>query len=61
MSDERHMKLTALQDEYKDKYEALTKEEHKELVEEFAMQHDEHAKIKWPRPKAQIGDVANVV
>lgn len=54
-------KLIKLQDEYKDEYEALTKEEREELVEEFSAQRDERSKIKRPTPKARIADVANVV
>jgi hypothetical protein len=54
-------KLIKLQDDFKDKYEALTKEEREELVEEFTAQRDERGKIKWPTPKARIANVANVV
>ena len=54
-------KLIKLQDDFKDEYEALTKEEREELVEEFTMQRDERAKIKRPMHKARIADVANVV
>lgn len=39
-------KLIKLQDEYKNEYEALTKEEREELVEEFTVQRDVHSKIK---------------
>jgi hypothetical protein len=60
-SDGHCMKLTMLQDEYKDEYEALTKEQREELIEDFATQRNEQAKVKWPTPKAQISDVANVV
>ena len=55
------MKLIKLQEELKEEYEALTKEECDEIVEEFTVQRDEHAKIKQPTPKARIIDVANVV
>ena len=37
-SDGRCMKLTTLQAEYKDEYEALTKEQCEELIEDFATQ-----------------------
>ena len=55
------MKLIKLQEELKEEYEALTKEERDEIVEEFTVQRDERAKIKRPTPKARIIDVANVV
>jgi DNA-directed RNA polymerase subunit H (RpoH/RPB5) len=54
-------RLIRLQDEYKDEYEALTKEEREELIEEFTVQRDECAKIKRPTPRARIANVANVV
>ena len=54
-------KLLLLQEELKDEYAALTSQEREDLVEEFAIQRDEHTKVKRPSPKARIADVANVV
>ena len=61
LSDGHPLRLIKLQDEYKEEYENLTREEHEELIEEFTAQQDGHAKLKCTTPKGQIADVANVV
>ena len=54
------MKLLTLQEQYQDEYEALTKEEKAELVEEFKINKAEGYKLQRPTARARIQDVANV-
>ena len=54
------MKLTVLQQEYHEEYEALTKEEKNDLVEEFKVHKQAGMKIRRPTARARIQDVANV-
>ena len=53
-------KLQALQEEYRDEYEALSPEEKAELIEEFDAHKQEGLKIRRPMARARIQDVANV-
>ena len=61
LSDGHLLRLIKLQDEYKEEYENLTREEREEFVEEFTAQRDGCAKLKRATPKGRIADVANVV
>ena len=54
------MNLIDLQQKYQDEYEALTKEEKAELVEEFNSHKEEDAKVRRPTARGRIQDVANV-
>lgn len=54
------MKLLTLQQEYHEEYEALTKEEKAEIIEEFNVHKQEGMKICCPTARACIQDVANV-
>ena len=61
LSDGHPLKLIKLQDEYKEEYKNLTREEREELIEESTAQRDGRAKLKRATPKGRIADVANVV
>jgi hypothetical protein len=54
------MRLIDIQANYGDEYEALTKEQRAELVEEFMHDKDSKAKVRRPTAKSRIQDVANV-
>lgn len=53
-------KLGELQQDYRDEYNALTKEEKDELVAEFNAHKEAGIKIRRPTARARIQDVANV-
>ena len=53
-------KLQVLQQDYHKEYDALTKEEREELVEEFNAHKEVGKKIRQPTAHACIQDVANV-
>jgi hypothetical protein len=53
-------KLQVLQQDYHEEYDALTKEEKEELVEEFNAHKEAGKKIRRPTARARIQDVANV-
>jgi hypothetical protein len=52
--------LLNIQEQYLDKYEALTQEERDELVQEFTLQKLEASHLRRPTARARIQDVANV-
>jgi hypothetical protein len=53
-------KLRVLQQDYHEEYDALTKEEKEELVEEFKAHKEAGMKLRRPTARACIQDVANV-
>ena len=53
-------KLQVLQQDYHKEYDALTKEEKEELVEEFNAHKEAGKKIRRLTARARIQDVANV-
>jgi hypothetical protein len=54
------MRLIDIQANYGDEYEALTKEQCAELVEEFMHDKDSKAKVCQLTAKSQIQDMANI-
>ena len=59
LPEENTTRLMALQEEYNDKYNALTQEEKQELIKEFEAHKQEGTKICHPTAQACIQDVAN--
>ncbi|KAF8874789.1 hypothetical protein BD779DRAFT_1423976, partial [Infundibulicybe gibba] len=55
------MNLLEIQDEYQDEYNALSKEEKDQLVEDFRNNKEAALNLRRPTAKARIQDVANVV